>query len=106
MSDAGFGFFGNEVEDGGAGGFGAGACGCGNGDERGEGFCDGHAFAERGVDEVEEFGLREIGVEIHQFGGVDDAAASHGKKGVWSVVFREVDCFFDSRVFQRMGLNG
>jgi len=62
VGDAGFGFLGDEVEDGGAGGFGAGAGGGGDGDEGGEGFRDWHAFSEGRVDEVEEFGVGEVGV--------------------------------------------
>jgi hypothetical protein len=45
---------GDEVEDGGTRCLGAGACGCGDGDEGKEFGWDGEAFAERGVDEVEE----------------------------------------------------
>ena len=49
-----------EVEDGGAGGLGTGAGGGGDGDEREEGFSDGLAAAEGGVDEVEEGGVCEV----------------------------------------------
>lgn len=45
MGDAGFGALGDEVEDGGAGGFGAGACGGGDGDEREKRLGDWEAFA-------------------------------------------------------------
>lgn len=48
---------GDEVEDGGAGGLRASSCGCGDGDEGEEFGRDGEAFAERGVDEVEEVGV-------------------------------------------------
>lgn len=71
VGDAGFCFLGDEVEDGGPRGFGAGAGGGGDGDEGGEGLGDGKAFAEGGIDEVEEVGGREAGIEIHEFGGVD-----------------------------------
>ena len=54
MRDSGFCALGDQVEDGGAGCFGAGACGGGDGDEGAEGGFYGEAFAEGGVDEVEE----------------------------------------------------
>lgn len=65
MRDACFCFFGDEVEDGGSGCFGAGTGGGGDGDEGEEGFRYWEAAAEGGVDEVEEVGLRENGVEVH-----------------------------------------
>lgn len=71
VGNACFCFFGDEVEDGGAGRFGAGAGGGGDGDEGGQGFVDGEAFAEGGVDEVEEAGGGEVGIEVHEFGGVN-----------------------------------
>ena len=48
---------GDEVEDGGACCLGAGSCGCGDSDEGEEFGGDGEAFAERGVDEIEEVGV-------------------------------------------------
>lgn len=57
MRDAGLCALGDEVEDGGAGGFGAGSCSGGNGDEGEEFGGDGEAFAEWCVDEVKEVGL-------------------------------------------------
>jgi len=54
VRDSGFCALGDQVEDGGAGCFGAGACGGGDGDEGAEGRFYGEAFAEGGVDEVEE----------------------------------------------------
>jgi len=54
VGDAGFGFLGDEVEDCGSRGLGAGAGGGGDGNEGVEGFGDGLAGAQGGVDEVEE----------------------------------------------------
>lgn len=54
MRDSGFCALGDQVEDGGAGCFGAGACRGGDGDEGEKLGFDGEAFAEGGVDEVEE----------------------------------------------------
>lgn len=52
VRDACFGALGDEVEDCGAGGFGAGSC-CGwDGDEGLEGLVDGETFAEWSIDEV------------------------------------------------------
>ena len=64
---------------------------------RGEsGFCDWQTLTKRGIDEVKELGLGKIGVEVHEFRCVDDAAASDCKERVWSMVFREVDRLLDS----------
>jgi hypothetical protein len=57
VCDAGLCALGDEVEDGGACCLGPGSCGCRDGDEREEFGWDGQAFAERGVDEVEEVGV-------------------------------------------------
>lgn len=57
MGDAGLCALGDEVEDGGAGGFGASTCGGGDGDEGFEGAGYGEATAEGGVDKVEEVGV-------------------------------------------------
>jgi hypothetical protein len=48
---------GDEVEDGGARCLGSGSCGCRDGDKGKELGRDGEAFAERGVDKVEEIGV-------------------------------------------------
>ena len=93
MGDAGFCFLGDEVEDGGAGCFGAGAGGGGDGDEREERFGDGQTAAKGGVDEVEELIFREAGVKVHEFGRVNYAAASYGEECAWLVGFGEIDCF-------------
>ena len=71
VSDSGFCFLGDEVEDCGAGRFGAGTGGGRDGDEGEEGLGYGEAFAEGSVDEVEEVSGREAGVEVHQLGSVD-----------------------------------
>ena len=98
VGDAGFRFGGDEIEDGGACGFRSCACGGGDGDERGEGFGDGEAAAERGVDEIEELGGGEVCVKVHQFGGVDDGAAADGEECGWLVSFGELNGFFDAAV--------
>lgn len=96
VGDTGFGARGGQVEDGGAGGFGAGAGGGGDGDEGLEGLVDGEAFAEGGVDEVEEVGVGVGRVEVHELGGVDDGAAADGEEGVGLVGLGEGDGFFDT----------
>lgn len=96
VSDAGFGARGGEVEDGGAGGFAAGASGGGDGDEGEEGLVDGETFAEGGVDEIEEVGVRVAGVQIHEFGSVDHGAAANSEEGVWLIGLGEGDGFFDA----------
>lgn len=57
VRDTGLCALGDEIEDGGARCLGPGSCGCGDGDEGEEFGWDGEAFAERGVDEVEEVGV-------------------------------------------------
>ena len=95
VGDARFGFLGDEVEDGGAGRFRARAGGGGDGDQGQQGPRDGQALAERRVDEVEEVGVREAGVQVHELGGVDDGAAADGEEGVRRVGLREGDGFED-----------
>lgn len=101
----GFGFAGDEVEDGGACRFGAGARGGGDGDEGAEGLVDGFAQAEGRVDEVEEGGGWVVGVEVHELGGVDDGAAADGEEGVGRDGFGEGDGVEDGGVlgFERGG---
>lgn len=72
MGDSCFGLFGDEVEDGGAGRFGAGAGRCGDSNEGKKGFGYGEAEAEWGVDKVEEIIVREAGVEVHELCCVND----------------------------------
>ena len=100
VRDAGFGFFGHEVEDGCARRLRARARSGGHGDERLKRFDDGHPLAERRVDEVEEIRVREAGVEVHQLGGVDDGPAADGEECVWRVGLREVDGGADAVVFR------
>ncbi|KAH4132656.1 hypothetical protein HBH47_000540 [Parastagonospora nodorum] len=99
MSDSGFRTLGNKVEDGGTGCFGAGSCCCGDSDEGEEFSGDGHSLAEGCIHKVEEIGFGERSIQVHQFGGVDDAAASDGEVGVglpWSSIG---DGFLDGMVF-------
>lgn len=77
VGDAGLGALGDQVEDGGAGGLGPGACGRGDGDEGLQGLVDGAAVAEGRVYKVQEVGVRVRGVQVNQFGCVDDRATSH-----------------------------
>ncbi len=93
MSDTGFCFFGDKVEDGGAGCFGTGAGGSGDSDEREEGFRDRQTAAKGGVDEVEEVVVGEAGVEIHELGRINHAATSYGEECARLVGFGEVYCF-------------
>lgn len=93
VGDSRFGFLVDQVEDGGSGGFGAGSCGRGHGDQGLQFGGDGLALANWGVDEVEEVGVGEGRVQIHQFGSVHDTSASHGEEGVWCVWLGCVDCF-------------
>lgn len=72
VSDAGFCFLGDQVENCGPCRFAAGAGGCGYGDKGVERFCDGEAAAQGSIDEVEEVCLRKAGVEVHQLCRVDD----------------------------------
>lgn len=72
VSDSCFDLFGDEVEDGGAGRFGAGASCCGDCDEWKQGFGYGEAEAEWGVDKVEEITVGEARVEIHELCRVND----------------------------------
>lgn len=97
VGDAGFRLLRHEVEDGCAGCFRAGPRGGGDGDEREEGLGYGEAFPEGRVDKVEEVGVREDGVEVHQFGGIDDRAATDSKEGVGAVGFGKGDGVQDSK---------
>ena len=102
VGDARFGLLGDKVEDGGAGRLGARAGGGGDGNQGKERPRDGEALAERGVDEVEEVGVREAGVQVHEFGGVDDGAAADGEEGVRRIGFGEGDGFEDPKIRQCM----
>lgn len=76
VCDASFSSLGDEIEDCGTGGLRAST---GRGRYRDEGLQwlgDGEALAERGVDEVEEVGVGEDGVKVHELGGVDDGATA------------------------------
>jgi hypothetical protein len=96
VRDAGFCACGSQVEDRGAGGLGAGASGGGDGDEGFEGFGNGETFAKRRVDEVKKVGVREGSIKIHEFGGVDDGAATDSEEGVRVVGFGKGDGGFDA----------
>lgn len=72
MGDSCFGLFGDEVEDGGAGRFGAGAGCCRDCDEGKQRFGYGEAEAEWGVDKVEEIIVGEARVEVHELCRVND----------------------------------
>ena len=96
MGNACFRFLRDKVEDRCAGRLGAGAGGRGNGDERLERFGDGQSTTQRRIDEIEEVGVGETDVEVHELGGIDDAAATDCEEGVGLVGFRKGDCFFDA----------
>lgn len=96
VGDAGLGARRGQVEDRRAGRFGAGASGGGDGDEGLEGLVDREALAEGCVDEVEEIGVGVAGVEVHEFGCVDDRAAADGEEGVGLVGFGEGNGLFDA----------
>lgn len=51
---------------------------------------------QRRIHKVKELGVGKGGVEIHQLGGVDDAAAAYSQKSVGLVGLGEVDGFFDA----------
>lgn len=94
---------GDEVEDGGASRLGTSAGRGGNGDQGQKSRSDGHAFAERGVDEVEEIILcathsalrlcalcrvqhtRITVIQIHQLGGINDGSSSNCEESIWVV---------------------
>ena len=57
---------------------------------------DGHAFADGCVDEIEEPGVWEGGVEVHEFGGVDNTATTNGEEGVSIERPCPVNCLLDS----------
>ena len=92
VGDAGFGAFGDEVEDCRAGGLAASSCRCGDGDEGGEFLVDWLALAEWSVDEVEEVGRGVVGVKVHELGGVDDASSSNGQKCIGLICLCKVNC--------------
>lgn len=85
VRNSGFCFLRDKIENGGARGLAPRACRGGNGDEREEWFGDGETSAERRIDEVEECRVREARVEVHQLGGVNDRATTHGEEGSWSI---------------------
>lgn len=96
VGDAGLGALGDEVEDGGARGFGPCPSGRGDGDEGLQGLVDGPAVSEWRVDEVQEVGVRVRGVQVHQLGRVDDRTAAHGQECVWVEGLGPVDGLADA----------
>ena len=93
MRDSGFGSLRDEVEDGGACGFGAGASCCRDRDKGKQGFSDGKAETEGRIDEVEEIIVGEAGVEVHQLGSVNDRSASDCEECRRSICLGEFDGF-------------
>lgn len=72
MGNACFGFVGYEVEYGGTGGFGTGSCGGRDGYQGEERLIYRSSFAKWCVDEIHEVCLGVAGIEVHEFGCIDD----------------------------------
>ena len=90
----------DEVEDGGACGFGAGASCCRDSDKGKQGFSDGKAETEGSIDEVEEIIVWEASVEIHQLGSVNDRSTSDCKECRRMICLGEFDGFPNAMSFQ------
>lgn len=85
VSDAYLGLFRYYVKDGYTGGFGPGAGGGEDGDQRVEWSRDRLALTQWGVHEVQKGGVRVGCVEVHEFGGIEDATSTYGEEGIYLV---------------------
>merc|ERR1711963_380813 len=99
MSDASLRALRDQIENGSASRLRPGSCSCWYSNEREKFGWDRHPFAQRGVDKVQEFCLGECGVQIHQFGSVDDTATTNSQVRIRFRRLREIDGLFYAVIF-------
>merc|ERR1711939_559977 len=58
-------------------------------DERFELSCDWEPFTQWRIDEVQEIGIWEAGVQVHQLCGINDGPTTNREERIWLVGFRK-----------------